>query len=305
MFNRGRQYLPIAPSAIAALEYRCCLNVEFSCPLRRTLSSTLVSKVDIACSIGRLLATRRPSHIAGFVVPVVIDSIQSMPQRRSQTYEVKERRKVVLPFFIHVDTSSTVSRIAFIGLHVASLLNRGPYAVLGSSPHAVLSAQAATRSRFLVSQSRTADTEHGVATITNAVPNKSAKTVLTGKGEDGEALESLSVLNVHDPILADSADAGAVTRRGVLAHDAAARFLHVVIELAGRGLGEIAARTLALPEGLAPLVLADAPKHGKSVKFLSNCDSLAGGRHVLISIKNALAWLEGLVPFGPLYFTTE
>lgn len=305
MTNRSSQHSFIGPSTAMAKDQCRSSNIELARPFGSAHCAVVESKDNVSTSVSCLLATRRPSHVAWLIVAVIIDAVNCMIQRRPQTHVGKEGHEVIAPFFNHRNTATAVTMKAFIGRQIASLLDRAPDCVLGRFPHAVLSAQAATRSRLLVSQSRAADAEHGVATITNAVPNKSAKAVLTGKGEDGEALESLTIFNVHDSILSDSAHTGAVTCRGVLAHDAAARFLHVVIELAGRGLGEIAARTLALPEGLAPLVLADAPKHGKSVKLLSNCDSLAGGRHVLISIKNVLAWPEGLVPFGPLYFTTE
>jgi hypothetical protein len=90
----------------------------------------MVGKLLIVSTIVVLLLVGSPSHIAGFVIPVVVDSIQREPARWPMADVSEERHERRLPPLTHFDTASPVSIKRRLSRVVTPQLDVSPERVL-------------------------------------------------------------------------------------------------------------------------------------------------------------------------------
>lgn len=83
-------------------------------------------------AIRHLLALGRPANVAGFIVTIVVNSIQRMFRTWLRSDVGYERLKTNKPFRPHPDSASTVVDVGFAPVIVASVLGLGPRFVLWS-----------------------------------------------------------------------------------------------------------------------------------------------------------------------------
>lgn len=77
-------------------------------------------------SIIRLLFLSGPSHIARFIVSIVIDPIKAMFGARGLPYIFQKYQKTIFPFFAHCDTPPPIAMKKFIFGVKASLFSALP-----------------------------------------------------------------------------------------------------------------------------------------------------------------------------------
>ncbi len=88
-------------------------------------------------SIVRLLLRCRPSAIAGFVIAVIIDSINGMFRRWSWSDRTQKRCEVASPFRAHSDATTTISMIARVVNVLASSYCAAPRLIFWRVCHAM------------------------------------------------------------------------------------------------------------------------------------------------------------------------
>lgn len=88
----------------------------------------------VAASISGLFGFRRPPHIAGFVVTIIVDAVKGMFCRRLGTHVLQKFGKRLE---IKLDTSATIIVIRGIGGRITSTLRRVITVVFGGSRPAV------------------------------------------------------------------------------------------------------------------------------------------------------------------------
>jgi hypothetical protein len=118
-----------------------------------------------------------PSHVARFVMAVIVDAVKFVSFGWARSNVRKERREVIAPAVTYGDATAAVVVEGFIARLVAAAFHRVPYAVLRPFRQSVsnemapsnVSAKTTTRSRVAGAQSFTK--RYGSASaITNAVP---------------------------------------------------------------------------------------------------------------------------------------
>jgi hypothetical protein len=117
---------------------------------------------SILARIVGLLRQRRPSNIAGFVIPVYVDSIKGVFPGRALAYVRKERGEVVSPFVAHLDPAAAVVGPSLIRTVIATSFRVAPRLVFRSL---CLSVRALARRRRLAVQATTASDVAGAELI--------------------------------------------------------------------------------------------------------------------------------------------
>lgn len=112
-------------------------NTSYPGPLSQCVSFTVKSIVSIISTIVALLNSGCPTNISGFVMSIVVNSINTVSRRRARTDICKKCLKRSSPFVADLDSATAVSSIRFVSLVVAPCYNSRPSPVLGRSEHAV------------------------------------------------------------------------------------------------------------------------------------------------------------------------
>lgn len=84
-----------------------------------------------------LFCARRPFHVAGFIVSVVIDALQRQFRRRSGADIVEEIHKAVSPRLSNLDSACSIVVIRGGVWIVAALNHRQPHAIFLAATHRV------------------------------------------------------------------------------------------------------------------------------------------------------------------------
>lgn len=88
-------------------------------------------------AIVRLFLSRRPSHIAGRVIAVIVDAVHGVSRRRSRPDVSDECSEIVQPFFGYANAPPAVSPEVFDRRIVTASLHARPNAVFGSAEPAL------------------------------------------------------------------------------------------------------------------------------------------------------------------------
>ncbi len=83
-------------------------------------------------AIEMLFASRRPAHVSGFVVAVVIDAVNRMMACRPTTHVSQKRLKRLAPAFTHTNSTSAVPTKRFAARVQAARFHADPRYVLAS-----------------------------------------------------------------------------------------------------------------------------------------------------------------------------
>ena len=127
--------LYIPTQSVDPIGYTVVGDATFTRPLGHCLRSAVDRKESAVSSIGRLFAKCRPLHIGRFVRAIVVDALDGMRWRGSESDVGQERFKRIRPSGAHVDTTSAVVGVRTVVAVAASLLHSRPYDVLGASGH--------------------------------------------------------------------------------------------------------------------------------------------------------------------------
>lgn len=87
-----------------------------------------------------LVMSRGPSAVPRSIGTIVIDALQRQPLR-TRPHVANEAGEVASPFIAHDNAAPAVVRIRTVRRHVAALLGRHPYVVLGSARQAMYGAR--------------------------------------------------------------------------------------------------------------------------------------------------------------------
>lgn len=157
----------------------------------------LAAVLAIATCIVVLLPHRCPSAVAWFVVPIVVDSVDTVKIRRSASH-VDEEVLVGVPVFANRDATSAVVFEHAVVCVLAPAEHSRPRSVLGgfftiapftmssaflSTLHSEFDAEAPTRFRLAVSQHVTAQ-RFFLPTVASAKPRELLADALLGQAQD-------------------------------------------------------------------------------------------------------------------------
>ena len=164
-------------AALQSKKQRGSLNARVATPFRQRQRLAVVCVSDVLLRIAGLLRRCSPSHVTGFIMAVIVDTVQRMRWRRLRPHVGKERLELVAPCFAYSDAASTVSRKVLIFGIKAAGAHRVPLRIFRRTTHPVravhiaspFTGQATTGSCVSVSQMCAI---HGAepTTIAGAVP---------------------------------------------------------------------------------------------------------------------------------------
>jgi hypothetical protein len=125
-----QSFLQRPPTLKQALVERGHRDPNFPRPFRQGSGSFPPCNPPIGSGVVRLLNVGGPSDVPRLVVPVVVDPVKRVSQRRTWTYGAEKGGKVVQPFVAHPDSAPAIVR--------PSLVSGVRTTHLGSTPRMVL-----------------------------------------------------------------------------------------------------------------------------------------------------------------------
>lgn len=119
------------PAAAESRDDCAPIDAQCSCPLGE--SKDLAPKRDrvISSRVVRLFVWRRPARIAGFIVAIIVSTLNRVLRTRPRSYVAQECRKVLPPCVTHADASAAVISVLLVSLAIAPSFDAAPDRVLG------------------------------------------------------------------------------------------------------------------------------------------------------------------------------
>lgn len=116
--------------------------------------------------VQHLLAARGPAHIAGFVVPVVVDAVKCQMWLRPFSDVCEKIDKAVTPSVAHPNAAGTIVSIISMARIVTTLIDGSPQDVLRTGAHAVRPFCCLTAARGREATAQIADKDFLLSTTT-------------------------------------------------------------------------------------------------------------------------------------------